>query len=51
MGEQFVDWLVQMGYLDEEDIQMDGEEINNDLKVIKEVAPKFYNLLNSISNH
>ena len=47
---QFLEWLLEMEYLDSEDIDMDGEEMERDLAKIKEVAPKFYNLLMSISN-
>ena len=42
---KFVDWLLEMGYLDKEDITTDGVDIAMDMNKIKEVAPKFYNML------
>lgn len=42
---KFVDWLLEMGYLDKEDITTDGVDIVMDMNKIKEVAPKFYNML------
>ena len=42
---QFVDWLLEMGYLEKEDISIDGVEITKDMIKVKEVAPKFYNML------
>lgn len=42
---KFVDWLLEMGYLDKEDIVTDGVDIAMDMNKVKEVAPKFYNML------
>lgn len=42
---KFVNWLLEMGYLDKEDISSDGVEIARDMNKVKEVAPKFYNML------
>ena len=42
---KFVDWLLEMGHLDKEDISTDGVEIARDMNKVKEVAPKFYNML------
>ena len=42
---KFVDWLLEMGYLDKEDIATDGVDIAMDMNKVKEVAPKFYNML------
>lgn len=42
---KFVDWLLEMGYLDKEDISTDGIEIAQDMNKIKKVAPRFYNML------
>ena len=42
---KFVDWLLEMGYLDKEDIATDGVDIAMDMDKVKEVAPKFYNML------
>ena len=47
---KFVDWLLEMGYMDKEDISTDGIEIANDLNKVKEVAPKFYNMRMCKSN-
>ena len=47
-GSEFVDWLLSTGYLEEEDIFMDGDEIARDIAKVKEAAPKFYNLLMSL---
>lgn len=43
----FVDWLINMGYLDKEDVEdfRDREEIEKDLLVVKRHAPKMFNLL------
>lgn len=42
---KFVDWLLEMRYLDKEDIATDGADIAMDMNKIKKVAPKFYNML------
>lgn len=42
---QFIDWLLDMGYLEIGDIQADGIEIVKDMNKVKEVAPKLYNML------
>lgn len=47
---KFIDWLLEMGYLDKEDISEDGIEIAKDMRKIKETAPKFYNLLMCMCN-
>lgn len=44
-AEKFVDWLLRMGYMNEEDILEDGSEIAKDMDNIRRVAPKFYNLM------
>lgn len=48
---KFIDWLLEMGYLDKEDILEDGKEIANDIRKIRDVAPKFYNMLMCISDY
>ena len=47
---KFVDWLLEMGYLDEEDIATDGVDIAMDMNKVKEIAPKFYNMLMCMCN-
>ena len=47
---KFVDWLLEMGYLDKEDISADGVEIVSDIGKVKKVAPKFYNMLMVMCN-
>lgn len=47
---KFVDWLLEMGYLDKEDISSDGVEIARDMNRVKEVTPKFYNMLMCMCN-
>lgn len=42
---KFVDWLLDVGYLEKEDINPDGVEIAQDMAKVKKVAPKFYNML------
>ena len=47
---QFLAWLLEMGYMTEEDIQYDGDEIEDDLHKTREVAPKLYNMLMCMCN-
>lgn len=47
---KFVDWLLQMGYLEKEDIVYDGVDIAKDMNKVKEVAPKLYNMLMCMCN-
>ena len=47
---KFVDWLLEMGYLDKDDISTDGVEITKDMKKVRDVAPKFYNMLMCMCN-
>ncbi|MDE7446144.1 MAG: hypothetical protein K2N15_10670 [Lachnospiraceae bacterium] len=47
---KFVDWLLEMGYLEKEDISEDGVDIAKDIGKVKEVAPKFYNMLMCMCN-
>lgn len=42
---KFVNWLLDVGYLEKEDINQDGVEIAQDMAKVKKVAPKFYNML------
>ena len=41
----FMNWLLNMGYLESGDIIEDGDEIIKDMTKIKTVAPKFYHML------
>ena len=52
---KFIFWMTDMGYLGDEYRFMEREEIVNerrqireDMEKIKEVAPKFYNLIMSV---
>ena len=47
---KFVDWLLAVGYLEKEDISSDGAEIAQDMAKVKEVTPKFYNMLMCMCN-
>lgn len=47
----FIDWLVNCGYMNEEDVKMDAAEMDADLEKVKNVAPKLYNLLMCLSDH
>ena len=47
---KFVDWLLEMGYLDKDDISTDGVEIAKDMKKVRDVAPKFYIMLMCMCN-
>ena len=44
-AEKFVDWLLDMEYLEKEDVDLDGANMADDMHKVKEVAPRFYNLL------
>lgn len=44
-AKKFVDWLLDMEYLEKEDVDRDGINIAYDMHKVKEVAPRFYNLL------
>lgn len=46
----FAEWLNNLGYLKDDDLKMDGAEINADLEKIKDIAPKLYNMLITLSN-
>ena len=46
--EHFFNWMLTMGYMSEDDIVEDGEEISENLKDIQWAFPKFYNLITSI---
>lgn len=48
---RFAEWLNNLGYLEDDDLKMDGAEINADLEKIKDIAPKLYNLLITCSLH
>lgn len=50
-SETFISWLFEMGYLDKNDIVMDGKEIEEDLDKVKEMVPKFYNMLMGMCNY
>ena len=43
--EHFFNWMLEMGYLEPEDIEEDGEEFSKDLAIILEVAPRFYDFI------
>ena len=47
---KFAEWLNNLGYLEDDDLKMDGAEINADLEKIKDIAPKLYNMLITLSN-
>ena len=47
---RFAEWLNNLGYLEDDDLKMDGAEINADLEKIKDIAPKLYNMLITLSN-
>lgn len=42
---KFVEWCLQMGYLEEDDLVCDNEEMAEDLSRAKESVPKLYNML------
>lgn len=46
----FIKWLLEMGYVTKEDLKIDEKEMEKDMKIIKKKAPKMYNLLMCISN-
>lgn len=43
--QKFIEWLLEMGYLEPEDISTDKEEMIADIIKVREVAPKFYNMM------
>ena len=43
--QKFIDWLLEMGYMEQSDIPTDKEEIIADIRKIRMVAPKFYNMM------
>lgn len=47
---RFAEWLNNLGYLEDDDLKMDGAEINADLEKIKDIVPKLYNMLITLSN-
>lgn len=42
--QKFIDWLLEMGYLEQDDIPTDKEEIIANIRKVRTVAPKFYNI-------
>lgn len=40
-AEQFINWLLKMEYIESADVK----DITNDVALIKEAAPRLYNLL------
>lgn len=40
-AEQFINWLLEMEYIESADVK----DITNDVALIKEAAPRLYNLL------
>lgn len=44
-AKKFISWLLDRGYLEQDDLLTDEKEIVEDMKKIKKVAPKFYNML------
>lgn len=46
----FLNWLVNMGYVDVTDVAEDVNDITRDLKTIRVVAPKFFNLIMCMCN-
>lgn len=42
--QKFIDWLLEMGYLEQDDIPTDKKEIIADIRKVRTVAPKFYNM-------
>lgn len=48
--QKFIDWLLEMGYLEQNDIQTDKEEIIADIRKVRTVAPKFYNMMMCMCN-
>lgn len=48
--QKFIDWLLEMGYLEQNDIPTDKEEIIADIRKIRMVAPKFYNMMMCMCN-
>lgn len=40
-AEQFINWLLEMEYMESADVK----DITNDVALIKEAAPRLYNLL------
>ena len=43
--QKFIDWLLEMGYLEQDDIPTDKKEIIADIRKVRTVAPKFYNMM------
>ena len=39
--QKFIDWLLEMGYLEQDDIPTDKKEIIADIRKVRTVAPKF----------
>jgi hypothetical protein len=44
-AKKIIDWLLEMGYLEKEELPSDEIEITEDINKVKEFAPKFYNML------
>ena len=49
-AEKFIDWLLENGYLEEEDLSTDRDEMVEDFAAVHETAPRLYNLLKNISD-
>lgn len=49
-AQKFIDWLLEAGYLEDNDILTDRDEITDDIRKIKKVAPKFYNMMMCMSD-
>lgn len=48
--QKFIDWLLEMGYLEQDDIPTDKKEIIADIRKVRTVAPKFYNMMMCMCN-
>lgn len=48
--QKFIDWLLEMGYLEQDDIPTDKEEVIADIRKVRTVAPKFYNMMMCMCN-
>lgn len=48
--QKFIDWLLEMGYLEQDDIPTDKKEIIADIRKVRTVSPKFYNMMMCMCN-
>lgn len=48
--QKFIDWLLEMGYLEQDDIPTDKKEIIADIRKVRTVAPEFYNMMMCMCN-